>query len=293
MLIANPIYDEVFKYLMSDIDIAKGVLSTILDEDIVQLDFKAQENIHKGIDRAFMVYHLDFIAKVRVKTGSYKNVLIELQKSNHAYDIMRFRRYVGEQYKKVDEITLENGSVSKEVLPIITIYFLGFYISKTLPAVIKVDRRYIDVLGNGKELDEQNDFIERLSHNCYVIQIPALNLQMRNRLEHVLSIFQQEKFIDDTRRLKEYDYEADDQLMRTILRKLVKAAADKDLLRVMELEEMVEREYINAFGDMEKILIEKDIELRQKNKALEEKNKALEEKEKYIKELLGKLEESK
>ena len=286
MLIANPIYDEVFKYLMSDIDIAKGVLSTILDEDIVQLDFKAQENIHKGIDRAFMVYHLDFIAKVRLKTGSYKNILIELQKSNHAYDIMRFRRYVGEQYKKVDEIILENGSVSKEALPIITIYFLGFYISKTLPAVIKVDRRYIDVLGNGKELDEQNDFIERLSHNCYVIQIPALHLQMRNRLEYVLSIFQQEKFIDDTHRLKEYDYETDDQLMRTILRQLGKAAADKELLRVMELEEMVEREYKNAFGDMEKLLIEKDIELRQKDKALEEK-------EKYIKELLEKLEESK
>jgi len=250
------------------------------------LDFKAQENIHRGIDRAFMVYHLDFIAKVRLKTGSYKNILIELQKSNHAYDIMRFRRYVGEQYKKVDEIILENGSVSKEALPIITIYFLGFYISKTLPAVIKVDRRYIDVLGNGKELDEQNDFIERLSHNCYVIQIPALHLQMRNRLEYVLSIFQQEKFIDDTHRLKEYDYETDDQLMRTILRQLGKAAADKELLRVMELEEMVEREYKNAFGDMEKLLIEKDIELRQKDKALEEK-------EKYIKELLEKLEESK
>jgi hypothetical protein len=120
-----------------------------------------------------------------MKQGGYKNVLIELQKSNLPYDIMRFRRYLGEQYKKVDEVLVEDGTLSKESLPIITIYFLGFYISKTLPAVIKVDRRYIDVLG-GKDIEERNDFIEQLSHNSYVIQVPGLKLQMSTSLEWVL-----------------------------------------------------------------------------------------------------------
>ena len=32
MLIANPIYDVVFKYLMANVEIAKGVISTIINE---------------------------------------------------------------------------------------------------------------------------------------------------------------------------------------------------------------------------------------------------------------------
>jgi len=203
MLIANPIYDTVFKYLMENIDIAKGIISTIIDEEIVTIDFKARESVFKGQkELTLTVYHLDFIAKIRRKEGGFKNVLIELQKSNLPYDILRFRRYVGEQYKKVDEILLDDGTVSKEPLPIITIYFLGFYISNTLPGVIKVDRRYIDVLA-GKEIEEQNDFIEQLTHDSYVIQIPGLQLQMKTQLEWVLSIFKQENFIEeDSRRLK-------------------------------------------------------------------------------------------
>lgn len=282
MLIANPIYDTVFKYLMEDIDIAKGIISTIIDEKIMTLDLKAQENIYKG-EKSLTVYHLDFIAKLRMKQGDYKNVLIELQKSNLPYDIMRFQRYLGEQYKKVDEVLLDDGSVSKETLPIITIYFLGFYISKTLPSVIKVDRRYIDVLG-GKDIEERNDFIEQLSHNSYVIQVPALKLQMRTSLEWVLSIFEQENFIEaDSHRLKAYEYEPQDELMKTILRQLEKAASDKELLQTLELEEMAEREYENAFGDMERKLMKQE-------KVITEKDKVIEEKDKYIKELLAKLE---
>jgi hypothetical protein len=259
----------------------------------VQLDFKVRENIHQGIVRPLMVYYLDFIAKVRFKTGGYKNVLIELQKSNHPYDIIRFRNYLGEQYKQVDEIVHEDGSVSKETLPIITIYFLGFYISKTLPAVIKVDRRYIDVLGGGIELDEQNYFIERLSHNSYIIQIPALKLQMRNRLEYVLSVFQQEKFIDNTHRLKGYDFETDDPLMQKIIKLLGKVAADTELLRVMELEEIAERQYECNFGDIEKRLIERDIELEQSKKAIEQNKKTIEQNQKAIEQNQKTIEQSK
>jgi hypothetical protein len=292
MLIANPIYDTVFKYLMGDIDIAKGILATIIDEEIVTLDLKAQESVYKS-EKSLTVYHLDFIAGLRMKQGHHKNVLIELQKSNLPYDIMRFRRYLGEQYKKVDEVLVEDGTLSKESLPIITIYFLGFYISKTLPAVIKVDRRYIDVLG-GKDIEERNDFIEQLSHNSYVIQVPGLKLQMRNRLEWVLSIFKQENFIEaDSHRLKAYEYEPQDELMKTILRQLEKAAGDKELLRTLELEEMAEREYENAFGEMERKMMKQEKVITEKDKLIERNKKLIEDKDQYIRELKAKLEGNK
>jgi hypothetical protein len=38
MKIANPTYDVVFKYLMEDNDIAKDILSAILDEEINSID---------------------------------------------------------------------------------------------------------------------------------------------------------------------------------------------------------------------------------------------------------------
>ncbi|MCP4149785.1 MAG: hypothetical protein GY757_18715 [bacterium] len=284
MLIANPIYDVVFKYLMANLDIAKGVIAAIIDEDIAMLDFKAQESVHNA-ESGFKVFHLDFIAKIRNKDGNYKNVLIELQKSNLPFNIMRFRKYLGGQYQKEDEVLADDGSVTRGPLPILTIYFLGFRISKELPAAIKVARNYIDIL-KGTEIHGQNDFIEKLSHDSYVIQIPQLQVKLRNRLEYVLSVFQQEKFTDESHHLKSYDHETSDALMQKILKQLQKAAGDDKLRRQLELEEMAMMEYESAFGDMQRSLKEKDDALREKDDALKDKDN-------YIKELLRQLDQKK
>jgi hypothetical protein len=42
MIIANPIYDTVFKYMMSDSKVAKTLLSVIIGEKIVKLDFASR-----------------------------------------------------------------------------------------------------------------------------------------------------------------------------------------------------------------------------------------------------------
>ena len=241
MLIANPIYDNVFKFLMEDLEIAKGVISTIINTEIDHLSFQAQESITR-IDNKFSFYHLDFVARIRQQDCSYKTVLIELQKTNLPNDIMRFRKYLGEKYRDEDEVILDNGKVKQGPIPIINIYLLGFYLSKTLPAVIKVDRRYIDVI-HGAEITERNEFIECLSHDSYVIQIPALQMELKSRLEYVLSIFMQENFINKENHLKDYRYETEDTLMKKILRKLSTAAGNRDFLRQMEVEELAYRDY--------------------------------------------------
>ncbi|MGE5343311.1 MAG: hypothetical protein ACM3SY_17725 [Candidatus Omnitrophota bacterium] len=294
MLIANPIYDTVFGYLMKDLEIAKGIISTIIGEDIEQLDLKPQENILKKDKGGFLLisFHQDFIARIRQKNGSYKTVLIELQKTNIDYDIMRFRKYLGGEYRREDEIITSDGSVATEPLPIVTIYFLGFYLSKTLPAVIKVNREYIDLL-DGKKIDERDELIECLNHDSFVIQVPALHLHLSNRLEYVLSIFIQENFINEERRLKDYAHETDDPLLEKILQRLGKAAADRDLHRQMELEKMAEHEYEAGLRretkklevklqKQEELLKELEEALESKDKLIEEKDKALEEKDKAV-----------
>ncbi len=130
MLIANPIYDLAFKFLLENLEIAKGIISTIIDEEILHIDFQAKESTIR-LPSKFTFFHLDFIARIRDKQGNSKNILIELQKSNVALDILRFRRYLGSQYRKEEDVVKPDGSTAKESLPIIAIYFLGFYLSKT------------------------------------------------------------------------------------------------------------------------------------------------------------------
>lgn len=306
MLIANPIYDVVFKYLMSNLDIAKGVISTIIDEEIVYIDFKAQEFIHKfkkSTDQPFDVkdliyFHLDFVAKVKVRDGGYKNVLIELQKTNLPYDIDRFRKYLGSQYQRVDNVPINESESVKDSLPIITIYFLGFNLPETLPSVIKVNREYIDVL-SGRVIHERSEFIERLTHNSYVIQIPQLHVALKSKLELILSVFQQEHFIDNTRHLKSYDYEINDELMEKILKQLEKAAADKQLHQQLEVEEMALSEYESTFFQYEKkiekqikVIAEQEQVIEQKEQIIEKNKQVIEQKDKMIEELLAKLNQS-
>jgi hypothetical protein len=292
MLIANPIYDNVFKYLMEDLEIAKGVISTIINTEIDHLTFQAQESITR-IDNKFSFYHLDFVARIRQQDRSYKTVLIEMQKTNLPNDIIRFRRYLGQKYRDEDEVILDNGKVKTGPLPIINIYLLGFYLSRTLPAVIKVDRRYIDVI-HGVEITERNEFIECLSHDSYVIQIPALQMELKNRLEYVLSIFMQENFISKENHLKDYRYETEDTLMKKILHKLQKAAGDREFLRQMEVEEMAYREYETlrtTIETSEKRLQEKETEIKEKETEIKEKETEIKEKDKVLREKEMKLQE--
>jgi hypothetical protein len=288
MLIANPIYDLAFKFLMENLEIAKGIIATIIDEEIIHIDFQAKESTIQ-LPAKFTFFHLDFIARIRDKQGNSKNVLIELQKSNVAFDILRFRRYLGSQYRKEEDIVQPDGSSAKEALPIITIYFLGFYLSKTLPSVIKVDRQYIDVL-SGKNVSERHDFIECLTHDSYVIQIPGLELEMKNRLEYVLSVFKQENLVQGDNRLKDYAYEIEDELLQKILKQLAKGAADNKLLEQMDLEELAQHEYENAFAPLERKIEKHEKTIDENRKIIEEKDKTIEEKDKYISELLKKLE---
>jgi hypothetical protein len=44
MKIANPIYDAVFKYLLEDKRVAKLLLSTILDEEILDINIQPTEH---------------------------------------------------------------------------------------------------------------------------------------------------------------------------------------------------------------------------------------------------------
>lgn len=128
MLIANPIYDVFFKYLLEDNEIAREFIGTIIDEDITELTLKPQEQLVQMKEFAFTILRMDFHAVIKTQEGK-RNVIIEMQKGKYFEDLQRFRKYLGERY-------------TKDILPIITIYFLGYPLDDKLPAVTFVKRDY-------------------------------------------------------------------------------------------------------------------------------------------------------
>ncbi|TAG21669.1 MAG: hypothetical protein EAZ32_04550 [Cytophagia bacterium] len=45
MIIANPLYDVVFKYLLEDLEIARELLAIILGQEVLSIEVKPQETI--------------------------------------------------------------------------------------------------------------------------------------------------------------------------------------------------------------------------------------------------------
>ncbi len=281
MIIANPIYDVVFRYLMEDAEIAKGLIAKIINEEIVELSFEPQILSSRSTKFDLVILRLDFKATIKTPNGEHKKVLIELQKSKNTNDILRFRKYLAENYATEDVIEGENNS-----LPIITIYFLGFSLENITTPALKVNRQYFDLI-NEKQLNVKETFIEKLTHDCYVIQIKRLDETIETELESVLQVFNQTYISKDKKLLllQKTDF-ATNELVQLMIDRLGKAASDKALLKQIEVEEEVENTIESHIRDKHK-LEEKIVDLQdsmsKKDRELSEKDKLIEELKKQLK----------
>ena len=286
--IANPIYDVVFKYLMDDSKVAKLLLSAIIGEEIVDLQFRPQEYLsdfsvdevvedkpaEKGVKLA--VYRLDFSARIKTPDGE-KLVLIELQKVRLLTDIGRFRRYLGNQYASPSDLLLKQlpSGVNRTVgLPIVTIYILGEELLglKGYP-VLYVDNRLYD-RHTGEQIHVREDFVESLTHRMYIISVPSLSDRRRDELEQILSIFDQ-SYRDDSHHILNIQDEDFPPSHRPLIRRLQMAIADSSIRTRMQTEDDIMSEL--ELWEMELGL--RDLALQEKDKALAEKDGALAEKD--------------
>ncbi len=287
MVIANPIFDVAFKFLMEDDRVAKFFIGTLLDEEIEEVTVKPQEYVRRGEAKGFegvgfSIYRLDFIATVKTATGERKKVLIEIQKAKNAIDLMRFRNYLGEHYKKRDLIDGQQVA-----LPIVTIYLLGFKLPDVESCVIKVNRQYVDLITH-KVIEQKSEFIEKLSHDCYVVQLRRIAGKVQTKLDRLLSVFEQNYFIDEDGIVKEYTHEVDDEDIVRILEKLHYFGTDP--YQKKKIEE--EQEYDRVFEDaIEEHRLRLETKIADQAKALEAKDKALEDLAKMVEELKRKLDQ--
>lgn len=264
MIIANPIYDTVFKFLMEDHEVAKQLLSAIIGEEIVELEVRPQEQTTPSDRFLLTVFRVDFKAIIRTADGTQKKVLIELQKSNHAFDIPRFRQYLGSNYVQPDIV---DGIPTN--LPLLPIYFLGFPLTINKP-VLKIGRNYQDV-STGQILNEKDDFIEHLSHDCFVVQIRHLPAEHRTRLEKLLSVFDQRFVMDPAQKwLLQFPGDTTDEDLRLILRRLMIAAETPEMKEKINIEETFDRSMESALREKEMIIERKEAEIEKKDAEIEE-----------------------
>lgn len=280
MVIANPIYDVVFKRLMENERVAKFFIGTLLDETVERVEVIPQEFTYTKELGGMSLFRLDFIATIKTKTGEYQKLLIEVQKSRNEIDLMRFRNYLAEQYKKEDKI--DDDSV---VLPITTIYILGFKLPEIESPCIRVKRNYLDLIDK-KVINRKSEFVEKLTHDSFIVQVERIEGKVQTRLDKLLSIFEQRYFVDDREIIKDYPYATDDETVNLMIDILHYAGTTPEEKRKIENEQEAWRTIEAMWKERsQKMLREFNLtkkQLEENHKILEETERVLEEKEKVL-----------
>ena len=274
MRIANPMYDAVFKHLLEDPASAKLIVGAILGEEIESLEMAPQEAaVQVGSPQpaapegtSFTVLRVDFAATVRTAAGEHLRVLIEVQKARYSNDVMRFRRYLGMHYAdQRNTVTYAEGGRERErPRRLTTIYFLGEPLPRTAATVLKVAREYVDAV-TGDRLTEREEFVEALTHDCYVVQVSRLPAQRRNDLEKLLSVFDQDLRAADSRHALELDAATIPERYAPVLRRLQLATASPELRHSM----LTEDEIVDAWERVHRENLEQQKTLAARDRTIE------------------------
>ena len=279
MIVANPIYDSVFKYLMEDERIARTILSALLKKNIVKVEVRPHEYTNSQRD-SLSVFRIDFGATIREEDGAERLILIELQKTWLETETLRFRQYLGVQYQNPNN--MEGTGKECHALPMVAVYILGHKVGDIEEPVLYVKHQPYDYNGCVVEKGMPNPFVDSLTHDSIIVQIPLLHGLINNKLYKVLSIFdqsrqrecsQQELLIDD----RAYDGDAD---MQHILHRLLMAASDANMRMNMNVEDeyfsVIESRDTDIMIKSKKIAEQKAHIKEQSNKIAEQRNQIAE-----------------
>ena len=278
--VANPIYDSVFKYLMEDERIARTVLSALLKKEVVEVQIRRNEYTNGYRDNISM-FRIDFGARIREKDGSLRLILIELQKTWLETETLRFRQYLGAQYANPENMVHEEERPPYG-LPMVAVYILGHKVGNINVPVLYVNHKSYDYDGHEVTEGLPDPFVDSLIHDSIIVQIPLLHGQINNRLEKVLSVFDQTNKEKDNRQMVELDeanYQ-DDADMQYILRRLIMASADAQLRQDMNAEDV----YIQPLEDRDTAIMSRDKVIKEKDKQILQKDQQLSEKSQQLSE---------
>ena len=262
--VANPIYDSIFKYLMEDERIARTILSALLKKEVVDIQIRRNEYTN-GNRNNISMFRIDFGARIREDDGALRLILIELQKTWLETETLRFRQYLGAQYANPENMVHEEMRPPYGI-PMVAVYILGHRVGNIDVPVLYVNHKSYDYDGNVVTHGLPDPFVDSLTHDSIIVQIPLLHGQINNRLEKVLSVFDQTNMKKGNQHIVELDetkYQNDPD-MQYILQRLVMATANDQIRQDMNAEDI----YIPPIES-------RDTAIMQRNQLIKEKNEQL------------------
>lgn len=268
--IANPFYDVVFKYLMENERIARTILSALIKEEIVSVQMRPHDKAN-GHPLIITDLCVDFIASIRSAEGHDQPVIIILQKTWAHTKTLRFRRYLPMQYESADN--MGRGVSGQYAVPMIMVYLLGHRVGDIEEPVIYVRKQVQDYYGQPVTKGLPNPFVDSLTHDSVIVQIPLLHGQVDTRLDRVLSIFEQTHQGKGNQKVFDFDDTpyADDTDMQYVLARLCSAASNPEVRRGMNIEE----EFYSEIDRRDSDILERDMRLAQQKVELDEQKTQL------------------
>jgi hypothetical protein len=221
---------------MEDERVARTILSALLKKDIVKVEVRPHEYSNSQRDTLSM-FRIDFAATVREEDGNKRMILIEVQKTWLETETLRFRQYLGVQYQRKENIIAD----SKEgyAMPMVAVYILGHRVGDIDESVLYVHHEAYDYDNQRVTKGIPNPFVDSLTHDSIIVQIPLLHGQINNRLDKVLSVFDQTLHLPESEHFLNFDESRyqDDEDMQPILHRLLMAASDADTRQDMNVED--------------------------------------------------------
>ena len=278
--IANPIYDSVFKYLMEDERIAKIILSALLKRDVVDVHVRRNEYTNGTRDKVSM-FRIDFGAQIRKDDGSLQLILIELQKTWLETETLRFRQYLGAHYANPENILQENNPEGYAI-PMVTVYLLGHRVGDIEEPVLYVNHKAFSYQGEEVSKGLPNPFVDSLVHDSIIVQIPLLHGQINNRLDMVLSVFDQHLKAGTNRQVLTLDEDRymGDNDMAYLIRRLLAAASDTKLRHDMNVED----EFFSAIENRDTAIMARDKKIKEQDTLISEQSNTISEQSNTISE---------
>ena len=174
----------------------------------------------------------------------------------------------------------------------VAVYLLGHKVGDIEEPVIYVRHQAYDYNERLVTKGIPNPFVDSLTHDSVIVQIPRLHGKINNRLDEILSFFDQNRQDTENQHFLNIDdssYAEDDLEIQRILRRLLIAAADTN----MRMDMNVEDEYYSIIESRDTDIMLKNRELAESAAKLKMSNEQLKESKEQLKESKEQLKESK
>lgn len=234
-IIANPIYDVVFKYMMEDERVAKLLLSALLQKEVLSLKM-CERKRHPGKRKAgILMSCIVFLTNVCNADGTENQIAVEFRKTWRITQTLPLRQYLSAQYLKEGIVPSREEYEECSGLPIVTIYILGHKLGNVEAPVIYVCRRHLNADLNWTGVSDE--FIDNLPNDSIIVQIPYVGGNACNRLERLLSVFDQSRCIKSNDHLLEIDDDLFLQDEQILINHLIRIPLIPNICRAMDIED--------------------------------------------------------